>query len=120
MACGSAKNIKWMSYSPSGEWTIANKAIEATYAFFESIGIPMHLREVTTPEARAMYIEQGSKLFAFNQTIPFTPENIDATKALFGENAVVAAAAVVTKDVPANTIVAGNPAKIIKTIPPKE
>lgn len=33
-----------------------------------------------------------------------------------GENAVVAAAAVVTKDVPANTIVAGNPAKIIKTI----
>ena len=37
-----------------------------------------------------------------------------------GENAVVAAAAVVTKDVPANTIVAGNPAKIIRTIPPKE
>lgn len=37
-----------------------------------------------------------------------------------GENAVVAAAAVVTKDVPANTIVAGNPAKIIKTIPHKE
>ena len=41
---------------------------------------------VTTPEARAMYIEQGCKLFAFNQTIPFTPENIEATKALFGEN----------------------------------
>ena len=41
---------------------------------------------VTTPEARAMYIEQGRKLFAFNQTIPFTPENIEATKALFGEN----------------------------------
>lgn len=33
-----------------------------------------------------------------------------------GENAVVAAAAVVTKDVPANAIVAGNPAKIIKMI----
>ncbi len=30
---------------------------------------------VTTPEARAMYIEQGRKLLAFNQTIPFTPEN---------------------------------------------
>ena len=41
---------------------------------------------VTTPEARAMYIEQGRKLFAFNQTIPFTPENIEATKALFGDN----------------------------------
>jgi acetyltransferase-like isoleucine patch superfamily enzyme len=33
-----------------------------------------------------------------------------------GENAVVAAAAVVTKDVPANTIVGGNPAKVIKMI----
>ena len=165
---------------------------------------------VTTPLARAMYIEQGRKLFVFNQTIPFTPENIAATKALFGENlgegaivqpplkgvcfdmvhigknviimpdclmmsrggitiedgamiaanvqlisnnhdlhdrqilickpvricknawigagatilpgvtvgenAVVAAAAVVTKDVPANAIVAGNPAKLIKMI----
>lgn len=169
---------------------------------------------VTTPEAQAAYIEQSRKLFAFNQTIPFTPENIEATKALFGENigagtivqpplkgvcfdmvnigkgvmimpdclmmsrgsitiedgamiaanvqlisnnhdlydrqilickpvricknawvgagatilpgvtvgenAVVAAAAVVTKDVPANTIIAGNPAKVIRTIPPKD
>jgi len=32
-----------------------------------------------------------------------------------GDNAVVAASSVVTKDVPANAIVAGNPAKIVKT-----
>ena len=36
-----------------------------------------------------------------------------------GDNAVVGAASVVTKDVPADTIVAGNPARIIKRIPPK-
>jgi acetyltransferase-like isoleucine patch superfamily enzyme len=33
-----------------------------------------------------------------------------------GENSVVAAASVVTKDVPANTLVAGNPARIIRSI----
>ncbi|MGZ5135197.1 MAG: DapH/DapD/GlmU-related protein [Flavitalea sp.] len=33
-----------------------------------------------------------------------------------GENAVVAAGAVVSKDIPANTVVAGVPARIIKTI----
>ena len=64
---------------------------------------------VTTPEAQAMYIEQGKRLFAFNQTIAFTPEHAEA-----------AAAAVVTKDVPANAIVGGNPAKLIKMIEPKE
>lgn len=36
-----------------------------------------------------------------------------------GENAVVGAGSVVTKDVPANTIVAGNPARIIRKIPPR-
>ena len=34
-----------------------------------------------------------------------------------GENAVVAAGAVVTKSVPANTVVAGNPAVIVKELP---
>lgn len=33
-----------------------------------------------------------------------------------GENAIVGAGSVVTKDVPPNTIVAGNPAKVLKTI----
>ena len=37
-----------------------------------------------------------------------------------GDNAVVAAGAVVTKDVAPNTIVGGNPAKFIKEIPEKQ
>ena len=31
---------------------IANRAIEATYRFFASIGIPLHLREVGIDESR--------------------------------------------------------------------
>lgn len=36
-----------------------------------------------------------------------------------GENSVIGAGAVVTRDIPANVIAAGNPAKIIKTLNPK-
>lgn len=36
-----------------------------------------------------------------------------------GDNAIVGAGSVVTKDVAADTVVAGNPAKFIKRIPPK-
>ena len=35
-----------------GDYEIAEKAIQATYDFFESIGIPMHLREVGIDESR--------------------------------------------------------------------
>ncbi len=37
-----------------------------------------------------------------------------------GENSVVAAGAVVSKDVPANVVVAGNPAKVVKTLDPEQ
>jgi acetyltransferase-like isoleucine patch superfamily enzyme len=37
-------------------------------------------------------------------------------KVTIGENSIIGAGSVVTKDVPANTIVAGNPAKIIREI----
>jgi acetyltransferase-like isoleucine patch superfamily enzyme len=36
---------------------------------------------------------------------------------VIGENAIVGAGSVVTRDVPSNTIVAGNPAKILRQIP---
>ena len=34
------------------EWEIAEKAIDETYQFFESIGIPMHLRELGIDDSR--------------------------------------------------------------------
>jgi len=37
-----------------------------------------------------------------------------------GEDAIVGAGSVVTKDVPANTIVAGNPARVLRQIPPRK
>jgi dTDP-4-amino-4,6-dideoxygalactose transaminase/acetyltransferase-like isoleucine patch superfamily enzyme len=37
-----------------------------------------------------------------------------------GENAIVGAGSVVTKDVPANTIVAGNPAKVLRILPTRD
>ena len=38
------------------------------------------------------------------------------SRVTIGENAIIGAGSVVTKDVPANTIVAGNPAKILRKI----
>ena len=38
------------------------------------------------------------------------------SKVVIGENAIVGAGSVVTKDVPANTIVAGNPARVLRSI----
>jgi len=47
-------------------------------------------------------------------------ENVDEVRErlseIIGENAIVAAGSVVTKDVPGNTIVAGVPAKYVKNI----
>ena len=52
--------------------------------------------------------------------MPFTDEYNALVGELFGknigENSVVAAGAVVTKDVAPNTIVGGNPAKFIKNV----
>ena len=46
------------------------------------------------------------------------------SKVTIGENSIVGAGSVVTRDVPANVVVAGNPAKVLRSIPsnlrPKE
>lgn len=57
---------------------IAEKAIDATYAFFESIGIPMHLREVGIDDSR---IDEMAHHIAINEGlehayVPLTEEDI--------------------------------------------
>ena len=45
--------VNVMGITPSeDDMDTANKGIDALYAFFEAIGIPMHLREVGIDEAR--------------------------------------------------------------------
>ena len=48
------------------KWKIADMAIDATYAFFESIGIPMHLREVGIDESR---IGEMARHIALNESL---------------------------------------------------
>lgn len=62
------------------QWEIANKAIEATYAFFESINIPMHLREVGIDESR---LDEMAHHIAVNEGLdnayaPLTEQDIKA------------------------------------------
>ena len=57
---------------------IAGKAIDATYAFFESIGIPMHLREVGIDDSR---IDEMAHHIAVNEGLenayaPLTEQDI--------------------------------------------
>lgn len=72
-----------------------------------SVNHHLNPKERRNLELKAVYIHANVWLGA-NVTV--TPGTI------IGENAVVAAGAVVTKNVPANTVVGGVPARIIKTI----
>ena len=63
-----------------GKGVIANKAIDATYAFFESIGIPMHLREVGIDDSS---IDEMAHHIAFSEGLekayaPLTEQDIKA------------------------------------------
>ncbi len=60
------------------KWEIANKAIEETYKFFESIGLPMHLREVGIDDSR---IDEMAHHIAINEGLdkayaPLTEKDI--------------------------------------------
>lgn len=49
---------------------------------------------------------------------PWTDPNGLSSGVTIGDGSTVAAGAVVTKDVPSRVVVAGNPARVVKELPP--
>lgn len=70
-------------------------------------GHPLNPQERKQLQVKPVVIKQNAWIGAGATILPGVT---------IGENSVVAAGAVVSKDVPANTIVAGIPAKVVKTI----
>ena len=90
-----------------GGITIENEVLIGPGAYLISVNHkldPQHRKEL---ELKPVVIKQNAWIGAKATILPGVT---------VGKNAVVAANAVVTKDVPANTVVAGNPAKIIKKL----
>lgn len=90
-----------------GGITIEDDVFIAPKVSLLSEGHPLHPEERHSLVPNRIHIKKNAWIGA-NATI--------LSGVTIGENAVVAAGAVVSKDVPANTVVGGIPAKIIKTI----
>ena len=90
-----------------GGITIEDNVMLAPKVSLLSEGHPVAVNDRQTLTAGKIHIKKNAWIGA-NVTI--------LQGVTIGENAVVAAGAVVSKDVPANTVVGGIPAKIIKTI----
>lgn len=79
-----------------------NVVISGLNHSYQDVSTPIHLQKVTT---RTIVIEDESWVAA---------NSIVTAGVTIGRHAVVAAGSVVTKDVPPYTVMAGNPAKVIK------
>lgn len=92
----------------AGGITIDDGAMIAANVQLISNNHDLYERQVIT--CRPVYIGKNAWIGAAATILPGVS---------VGDNAVVGAASVVTRDVPADTIVAGNPAKIIRRIAPQ-
>jgi len=99
---GDRCKVEAFAFIPSGV-TIEDEVFIGPHVCFTNDRIP---KAVGDWEITPTLVRKGASVGA-NSTI--------ICGITIGENALVGAGSVVTKDVPANTVVAGNPAKIIKT-----
>lgn len=99
---GDRCKIEAFAFIPSGV-TIEDEVFVGPHVCFTNDKVP---KAVGDWEITPTIVRRGASIGA-NSTI--------VCGVTIGENALVGAGSVVTKDVPANTVVAGNPAKPIKT-----
>jgi acetyltransferase-like isoleucine patch superfamily enzyme len=90
-----------------GGITIEDNALIGPKVCITTEGHPLHPQERKQLVVKPVVIKRNAWIGAGATILPGVT---------IGENAVVAAGAVVSKDVPANTVVGGVPAKVIKTI----
>ena len=133
MACDSDRKVRIQTWSHKG----ASASIDIGDYCLISPGVRIMAEQSITIGKSCMfgagaYIADSDWHGLYNRTRPFRcskpivlEDNVwigDGAKVgkgvTIGENSVVAAGAVVTKDVPANVVVAGVPAKIVKNINP--
>lgn len=94
-------------FTDLGGITLADNVLIGPNATIISVNHPLDPQRRHEVEMKPVLIDENAWLGANSTILPGVT---------VGKNAVVAAGAVVTKDVPANTVVAGVPAKIIKEI----
>lgn len=86
---------------------LADKVLIGPKANIISVNHPLDPANRRNVELKPVYVHENAWIGANATILPGVS---------IGRNAVVAAGAVVTKNVPANTVVAGVPARVIKTI----
>lgn len=94
-------------FTDLGGIELADNVLVGPNATIISVNHPLDPQRRHEVEMKPVLVEENAWLGANSTILPGVK---------VGKNAVVAAGAVVTKDVPANTVVAGVPARVIKKI----
>lgn len=94
-------------FTDLGGIELADNVLVGPNATIISVNHPLDPQRRHEVEMKPVLVEENAWLGANSTILPSVK---------VGKNAVVAAGAVVTKDVPANTVVAGVPARVIKKI----